>query len=163
MLGLLTNRWVLGGLAGLVMLGFSYWKGYTYGKEVIQREWDAAKVVWERELYAAQREARQAERQMQEEADTLRKEKQDAIQNLTRRHADIVAGLRNRTERPNPSPDGVSSNSRPSQSELGCTGAELHRQDAEFLIGEAARADEIRIELEACYTQYDKIRSLYNK
>lgn len=161
MLGLLTNRWVLGGLAGLVMLGFSYWKGYTYGKEVIQKDWDAAKVVWEREIYVAQREARQTERQMQEEADTLRKEKQDAIQNLNRRHAAIVDSLRNRTNRPQT--NGVPGDSRPAEGERGCTGAELHRQDAEFLIGEAARADEIRIELEACYVQYDKIRSLYNK
>ena len=37
----------------------------------------------------------------------------------------------------------------------GTTGAELSRQDAEFLAREAARADKLRISLETCYQQYE--------
>jgi nucleoid-associated protein YgaU len=39
-----------------------------------------------------------------------------------------------------------------------CNGSTLSAPDAEFLIREAARADEIRIGLEACYKQYDSIQ-----
>lgn len=34
----------------------------------------------------------------------------------------------------------------------GCAGDELSREDAEFLVGEAARAEELRAGIEACYT-----------
>jgi uncharacterized protein HemX len=37
----------------------------------------------------------------------------------------------------------------------GTTGAELSREDAEFLAGEAARADKLRSALNACYQQYE--------
>jgi hypothetical protein len=37
----------------------------------------------------------------------------------------------------------------------GSTGAELSRPDAIFLGGEAARADELRTALSACYAAYD--------
>lgn len=38
------------------------------------------------------------------------------------------------------------------------TGAELFREDAEFLAREAARADELRAELMACYASYEAAR-----
>jgi hypothetical protein len=38
------------------------------------------------------------------------------------------------------------------------TGHELYRQDAEFLIGEAARADEVATELVACTTAYNAVK-----
>lgn len=41
----------------------------------------------------------------------------------------------------------------------GATGAELSRPDAEFLVGEAARADGLRAALTACYAQYDGARA----
>lgn len=39
-----------------------------------------------------------------------------------------------------------------------CTGASLYRPDAEFLIGEAARADGIRIRLDDCEARYNAAR-----
>ena len=39
-----------------------------------------------------------------------------------------------------------------------CNGAALSSPDAEFLIREAARADEIRVGLQACYKQYDSLK-----
>jgi hypothetical protein len=38
------------------------------------------------------------------------------------------------------------------------TGAELYREDSEFLIGEAARADQIRAALRTCTAQYHAVR-----
>jgi hypothetical protein len=39
-----------------------------------------------------------------------------------------------------------------------CTGAQLYAEDSIFLTGEAARADIIRVALQACYNQYDAIK-----
>lgn len=46
---------------------------------------------------------------------------------------------------------------------VGSTGAELSREDAEFLGGEAARADTIRAELGQCQTDYEALRQLANR
>ena len=64
----------------------------------------------------------------------------------------IAAGLRDRPERP----AGVPENPRPACA--GASGAELSRTDAEFLVGEAARADRCRAGLEACYQVIDGVR-----
>lgn len=39
-----------------------------------------------------------------------------------------------------------------------CTGADLSREDAEFLIGEAARADEVVASLNFCHNTYEQAR-----
>lgn len=61
-------------------------------------------------------------------------------------------GLRVRPARPSSAP-GVPQAPRPDCE--GGTGAELSRPDAEFLVGEAARADTIRAGLTACYEVID--------
>jgi len=92
------------------------------------------------------------ERANQEKANAaIRKQAADQAAINTRLRADL-AGLRNRPER---SGD-LSAVSRPGCT--GATGAELSRSDAEFLVGEAARADEIRAGLAACYAVIDGVR-----
>ena len=152
MLGLLTNRWVLGGLAGLVMLGFSYWKGYTYGKEVIQKDWDAAKVVQEREALAAVSKAIEKERQLQARADKIQKEKVYAVKAANFKYNALVDSLR---ERPETRAD--ESMSDAPASVVGCTGAGLARPDAEFLAGYAADAARLQAEYNACREAYEVI------
>jgi hypothetical protein len=39
-----------------------------------------------------------------------------------------------------------------------CTGADLSREDADFLVGEAARADEVVVSLNYCYKVYEETR-----
>jgi hypothetical protein len=80
------------------------------------------------------------------------KDKEDAIKSINKRHNAIVSGLRQRTERPNPII------SKEVSSALVCTGTtstgeQLYREDAEFLIGEAAKADILREALKTCRTQ----------
>lgn len=80
------------------------------------------------------------------------KDKEDAIKSINKRHAAIVSGLRQRTERP----DSVISKEVSSASVCtgtGSTGEQLYRQDAEFLIGEAAKADILREALKTCRSQ----------
>jgi hypothetical protein len=44
----------------------------------------------------------------------------------------------------------------------GCTGKELYREDGAVLIGIAREADELRISLKQCYSQYETIRKEMN-
>jgi len=44
-----------------------------------------------------------------------------------------------------------------------CTGRELSREDAEFLTGEAARAEALRSDLNKCVSTYNEIRKLLSK
>lgn len=161
MLGLLTNRWLMGGIVVLALLLGAYLKGMGHGKDIIQNRWDAEKVVQERMVQEANEKAREAERTLQKKADIIAKEKQSELENLRRKHASIVAGLRDRPRRDPPGQ--LPGNTGVTESPALCTGAELLREDAEFLAGEAARADEIRAELEACYVQYDNAKQLMRR
>lgn len=155
MLGLLMNRWVLGGLAGLVMLGFSYWKGYTYGKENVQEKWDAEKVVQEREMLAKANEAIEKERRMQAKADKIQKERIRESQIVNRRYNALVDSLRDR-------PEGRASDHQlPDNSGdvLGCTGKGLAKPDAEFLAGYAADAARLQAQYNACKAGYEALRN----
>jgi hypothetical protein len=81
------------------------------------------------------------------------KDKEDAIKSINKRHASIVSGLRQRTERPVTDPTVKEASSASVCTGTGSTGEQLYRQDAEFLIGEAAKADILREALKTCRTQ----------
>lgn len=152
---LLINRWVIGAVISALLMAGVWWRGYAAGKDTVQQKWDAEKVKTERAAQVAADKVRQTERALQTQADSHQKEKRDAIDSLAREHRAALYSLRNRPQRAAgavPDPAGSA------QGQPGCTGAELSREDAEFLVGEAARADTLRVELEACYVQYDSLR-----
>ena len=91
--------------------------------------------------------AREKEHQMQDATDQIRKDKDAQINAINNQLADALVQLRNRPSRTSQ----ISSNGQNG------TGSTLFAEDAEFLIREAARADQIRTGLEACYKQYDSI------
>ena len=96
------------------------------------------------------------ERAWQDAADKL-KEVQDAeIRSInTRLHA-ALAELRKRPTRP-AAPPAAAAVPDVAGSPQGCTGAGLYASDAEFLVREAARADEIRAAYIQCAAQYEVI------
>lgn len=71
-------------------------------------------------------------------------------------HESVVAGLRNRATRAESK--AASTNISAAPVVQTCTGAELSREDAEFLAGEAARADRITKERDYYYNEYEKAR-----
>jgi hypothetical protein len=87
------------------------------------------------------------EKAYQAKADQIEKDKNVQIRNINNQLLDAVSELR---KRPSRTPE-----TNPGQ---GRTGASLYSQDAEFLIREAARADQIRVGLDACYKQYDALK-----
>lgn len=84
------------------------------------------------------------------------KDKEDAIKGINKRHAAIVSGLRQRTERPITLAFSTETSGSSVCTGAGSTGEQLYRQDAEFLIGEAAKADILREALKTCRAQLNQ-------
>ena len=94
----------------------------------------------------AEKVIRDKEHQYQADADQIRKDKDAQIKVINNQLVDAVSELRKR-----PSRTAETSNGK------NCNGASLFAEDAEFLVREAARADEMRVALGACYKQYDSV------
>ena len=78
-----------------------------------------------------------------------RNKKDDEIRNVTKRLNDALIGLR---DRPSRTENTIASFGK------AISGAQLSREDAEFLTREAARADEIVAQRNACYATYEHAR-----
>ena len=86
------------------------------------------------------------EQRTQTQADEIRKVKDAQIRDINSKLVDAISQLRSRSKSPTKTINGQD-----------CNGATLSAQDAEFLVREASRADQIRVGLEACYKQYDAV------
>jgi hypothetical protein len=95
----------------------------------------------------AEKTVRDKEHEYQSVTDTIRKDKDAQIKVINTQLVDAISGLRSRTSSPTKTVNGQD-----------CNGQALSSPDAEFLIREAARADEIRVGLQACYQQYESLK-----
>jgi len=95
----------------------------------------------------AEKTIRDKEHQYQASTDKIRTEKDAQIKVINNQLVDAVSELRKRPSRTAEATNGK-----------GCNGASLYAEDGEFLVREAARADEMRVSLKACYEQYDAIK-----
>jgi hypothetical protein len=95
----------------------------------------------------AEKTIRDKEHQYQSNADQIRKDKDAQIKVINNQLVDAVSELRKRPSRTTETSNGK-----------GCNGASLYAEDSEFLVREAARADEIRVALKACYNQYESLK-----
>ena len=96
---------------------------------------------------AQEKVIRDKEHQYQSDVDKIRIEKDAQIKAINTQLVDAVSELRKRPSRATETPNGK-----------GCNGASLYAEDSTFLVREAARADEIRVGLQACYKQYESIK-----
>lgn len=94
----------------------------------------------------AEKTIRDKEHQYQADADQIRKDKDAQIKVINTQLVDAVSELRKRPSRAAETSAGQ-----------GCNGTRLYAEDGTFLIREAARADEMRVALDACYKQYDSV------
>lgn len=95
----------------------------------------------------AEKTIRDKEHQYQSDADQIRIQKDAQIKAINTQLVDAVSELRKRPSRTTETSSGK-----------GCNGASLYAEDSEFLVREAARADEIRVALQACYKQYESVK-----
>ena len=94
----------------------------------------------------AEKTIRDKEHQYQSDADLIRIQKDAQIKVINNQLVDAISQLRSRSSNPTKTINGQD-----------CNGATLSAPDAEFLVREASRADEIRVGLQACYRQYDAL------
>lgn len=159
--------WLLGPVGRVLLVamlfatgfGWGYLKGNSSGQAKVQQAWDKERAEQLAELARQQVAARQREQQLQAQVDTIRKEKNREIAALNRRHAAAIDSLRNRPERPASGTSSVPQAAGNRPAAAGCTGSELYRPDAEFLVGLAQRADTIRLQLAACQAAYQSALS----
>ena len=158
---LLANRWLLGGLVAVVVGAGGAWMAYSTGYEAgatrVQTAWDAERLEALRARAEFETAARKREQELAARAAQQRKELHREITRLEQRHAAIVDSLRYRTDRP--ADGGSVPGAATAGAELanGCTGAQLYRPDGEFLAGEAARADRLRLALASCQRAYESL------
>lgn len=141
-------------LAAILAFGAGYYKGNESGQAEVKRKWDEEKVEMLARHADAVEKARKREQNLQQSADSLRKEKDAEIRNINARATALANSLRDRQSRPN-------SSALPSTASIGqsaCTGAQLYREDGELLVGLAREADELVAALKQCYAQYDAAR-----
>lgn len=98
----------------------------------------------------AEKTIRALEHQYQDKTNQINGEKNAQIKAINSDLAAALDGLRKRASRADKTSDGKAA--------PGCNGSQLYAEDAGILIREAARADEIRVSLLACYKQYDAIQ-----
>jgi hypothetical protein len=98
----------------------------------------------------AEKAARTREKQLTEAAAQLRRKKDEQIARINSELWVSLNGLRDRPNRGDLPRDTAPCGA--------ATGAELSRQDAEFLVREAARADAVTLELNYCVAQYNSLR-----
>ena len=89
------------------------------------------------------------------------KEKNAKITSANRKYNALVNSMQDRPSRPSSATSVV--NSCNTEGGSGVTGKGLYRDDASFLIGEAARAETIRLELISCYNLYDQVKDSLSK
>lgn len=142
------NPWLLLGalLTAIGLVG----GGYAWG-DSSRNTWWLAKT--EKDQRLAIESALTTERENHAKTNAIiRQQVTDQAAINDRLRSDLIS-LRNRPERSSGPPSGSGYICK------GATGAELSRPDGEFLSWEAARADEIRAGLIACYAVIDATRS----
>lgn len=143
----LLNWRVWTAVALAVALAAGHWKAYHLGANTVQSEWDAAQASVDRAAHAK-------EQILQEQADQLRKAQDDKLAQISRDLDSARAAVRLLHSTPRP----ADYDAPPPGTGAQCSGASLFTQDAEFLAGEAARADELQAALERCEAQYNAAR-----
>lgn len=116
-------------------------------------KYDSLVIQYKQEQIKAEKEARAKELELQAAIDSERTIKDEQVRHIRMQLDSTLDQLRQRSLR----------NSKPlsASDSKGATGSELYREDAEFLIREAARADEIRAGLKECYASYDHVRNTF--
>ena len=148
---------IAGGVIAIVLaFGGGYYKGNSAGQAEVQQKWDKEKADQLMAYVKAQDEARKREQDMQVTADKLRQEKDREIRELNARTTALANSLRDRAERPTQA-SGVPQTADAGKS--GCTARELYREDSEVVVRIAREADELRVALKQCYSQYEKVRN----
>lgn len=129
--------------------------------QVVTRTQVAMADQYNQRLITLQNKADAADITLREKLKEYEDAKKIEIGSINERHASLLASVSNRANRPasNGSGSAVSNNA---ESPKGATGAGLFRDDASFLAGFSADTERLKVELNACYFQYDAVKKVYD-
>jgi len=124
------------------------------GAADVQAKWDAEKVVQSDALKKADQQVKDAQDALTKGLKEAKDENDKQIAAIAADRDDALKRLRNR---PNRRPTATAAGAGTSGVCAGASGAELSKEDAAFLVGEAARADSVVAELNMCNSKYDAV------
>lgn len=154
LLALVPTPWLV--VALLAVLGAVYgageYRGRAAGSQAVQARWDRDAAEQARRAAENAQRARDTERTLQARQDAERKKNAQDRQAISRRLDLALGELRDRPGRPADLVPGGAGDRQ------GATGAGLFAEDAAAALREAARADQQRDALAACYRAYDAVR-----
>lgn len=142
-------------VGALVALFFAFMAGWWINGTLWDSKYQTIVRVHAEEVAKAQKAARDREHELAAEHEQTEKVKDEKIRTLDTKLASALGRLRDRETRPS---GGLPKDACPAGGPKGATGAQLFREDGEFLAREAARADRLAIELDACYSAYNAAR-----
>lgn len=139
--------WAGGAVALALAAGLAsgYVKGHHDGFAGVQADWRDEQLRQANEFAGRLADANDQLQRMRAAERAKDATYEASILDISHRHAAALAGLRSRAERA-----AVPASGAGAETCTGATGAALSRPDAAFLVGLAARADELRAALERC-------------
>ena len=154
------NPWLLVGflLAVSASYGVGHFRGDSAGQAFVKQQWDQEKTKQLAEHAENMRLAREKEQLLQAGADKLREESNEKTRELNSRAASIADSLRQRPTRAAAEASAVSGATGTTCPTTVCVAGKLVREDAEALISIGKQAEELRISLNQCVTQYQSLR-----
>lgn len=139
-----------------VLLLATHWKAYHAGSQAVEQRWSIERARTAEAHADAVALARATEDSLRLQYDAqLRKARHEETRNRAERDA-LLAGLRNR---PAARADVPATPAASTDASVGCTGAQLARPDAEFLVRYAADAAQLHTALNQCTALYDAARA----
>jgi hypothetical protein len=140
--------WTVARYGGLVVLGCLI--GWTINGWRLNADIASLRASYAEEVGRVLVEARNREKSLLEASERAKRSRDEQIRTITKRLNTAIDELQQRPPRSASNPTDTASCS-------GATGAELSREDAEFLSREAARADTVVEQLNYCIAQYQSI------
>lgn len=134
-------------IIGIILVSVAYGSHLYLKNQAIQEMQE----VYEAAILIERSRARQTELLLRDISEQDLERKNDKIKKLSADLGVAVGKLQHRTSR-------SSSDSSASGDSISCSGAQLYREDAEFLTREAFRAEGVLTERDYYYEQYEKAR-----
>lgn len=157
---------IAAGVALVLALLAGVWKihhtGVVAGRAEIQAVWDQDKIRAAEESAKKIGEVKKTSAELQAAADKEKGNLNAHIRSIDLERDELLKRLRDRPVRPAESGGSVPASPGTGASAPSCTGAELFREDAEFLTREASRAEILRAHIKSLESQYERVRKLIN-
>lgn len=136
--------------------------GYFWHKSEVKIEVNKAEMAliekYKKQNNLLEQKANKATVTLKQNQDKIVKEKDAKIKQLDTDINTLIVSLLNRPDRPKISSNYTRNPFNPEDTAKG-TGAGLYKPDAEFLAGYASNTERLKIELIACYKQYDEVKT----